>query len=514
MFNFFSDLSIKTKLIIGFGSVLLINIFLLLGNISIMNALSGQAARMVEINIPTQKAGELLETGIQTSQMALLELMLDGREVNQQHRRFAWRRDIKSSIESLDKLSVYWPNKDNQIRLQQIKKLLGRLEQYQDEIEQFYENPSLRHQVKHRWREKAVPTARRLVAVLKDMLVSQNYQLEYDAKRIAQLIKDRVHYELFLLVFSGLFAVIMAILIISSISNSISELISTARRLAQKGSRPEVHNHKGNELSRVGHAMELMALALYDASNAEKIALQKVADTADAANREKSHFLTNMSHELRTPMHGILSYAQLGVERVDRLSTEKLRYYFKNINDSGQRLLILLNDLLELSKLEAGKMELHTESHNIEQMIACCYNEMAAKMDERNLNIIIDKPKFPVLVNCDKSRITQVLINLLSNAIKFSPAGGDIIFRYMIREQEQLELRVIDQGCGIDPSRREKIFDKFVQDERIDAGTGMGSTGLGLAICKEIIMLHQGKIWAEHSNQEDIGGIVCFTLPL
>jgi signal transduction histidine kinase len=236
--------------------------------------------------------------------------------------------------------------------------------------------------------------------------------------------------------------------------------------------------------------------------------------SAEQANQAKSDFLANMSHELRTPMHGILGYAQMGIRQFEKITPEKHRRFLKNIEISGQRLLLLLDDLLDLSKLESGKMELNIKQHNFEKIITACCSEFAAKLDELQLKIVMDKPDAPILIHCDRLRIHQVIINLLSNAIKFSPQGSEILFRYSLVDNTQMELRLIDQGTGVESERLEKIFEKFVQDESMETGTGMGSTGLGLAICKQIIELHQGKIWAEHSKDENIGGIFCFSLPL
>ena len=238
------------------------------------------------------------------------------------------------------------------------------------------------------------------------------------------------------------------------------------------------------------------------------------SQSAELANQAKSDFLANMSHELRTPMHGILGYAQMGIRRLNEIPPEKLLRYFKNIEICGQRLLLLLNDLLDLSKLESGKMELTIEQQNIEEIINACYSELEAKLDELHIKLVIDKPDEPILLYCDGLRIHQVIINLLSNAIKFSPPGSEVHCCYSLVGSTQMELRLVDQGAGIEPDRLEKVFEKFIQDEGKEVGTGMGSTGLGLAISKRIIELHQGKIWAEHSKDENTGGIFCFTLPL
>ncbi|MFK5985664.1 MAG: ATP-binding protein [Pseudomonadota bacterium] len=241
--------------------------------------------------------------------------------------------------------------------------------------------------------------------------------------------------------------------------------------------------------------------------------LEKSRKAAEHANRVKSDFLANMSHELRTPLHGIISYARLGFKRKETLPAKKITRYFENIDISGQRLLLLLNNLLDLSQLESGKMKLRMAVHDIEDIITACFVEMSAKLSEFDLTLTWDKPESPILIFCDRLRIHQVLINLLSNAIKYSPQKTNIHFNYWQDSNNNMEMHVIDQGCGIAKDSIKIIFDKFVQDQNIEMGTGMGRTGLGLAICKEIIKTHRGKIWAL-DNSNNRGGRFCFIIPV
>ncbi len=227
-------------------------------------------------------------------------------------------------------------------------------------------------------------------------------------------------------------------------------------------------------------------------------------NVAESANRAKSEFLANMSHELRTPMHAILSFSQLGLERLatGRIDAERTQLYLDRIHHSGSRLLALLNDLLDLSKLEAGKMSYEFGRHRLEDIVTLVIGELSALAREREVTLDVEAESDPVYAWCDQTRICQVVRNLLSNALKFSPAGRRV---RVVLEQvpasgedpTRARLRVIDQGVGIPEGELESVFDKFVQSSKTKSGAG--GTGLGLAICREITNQHRGRLWAEHN---------------
>lgn len=245
-------------------------------------------------------------------------------------------------------------------------------------------------------------------------------------------------------------------------------------------------------------------------------------EAAESANIAKSEFLANMSHELRTPMHAILSFSKLGLDKIrsGRGTSEKLEQYFLRIDQGADRLLKLLNDLLDLSKLEAGQMNYEFERQDLRNAVGTVTGELSAMAREKGVTITVSYDTPDTLAWFDTSRVEQVLRNVLSNALKFTPAGKAITVKVRDsllpagRRKEDLEVtpgvevEVIDQGLGIPDGELEKIFDKFVQSSKTKSGAG--GTGLGLAITREIVQHLGGYIYAAHNPQG--GAIITFTL--
>jgi signal transduction histidine kinase len=224
----------------------------------------------------------------------------------------------------------------------------------------------------------------------------------------------------------------------------------------------------------------------------QKIKFEKYV--AEDANRAKSQFLANISHELRTPMHGILSFARFGQQKFETSPKEKLKSYFDEIYDSGSRLMNLLNDLLDLSKLEAGKTNYTMSECDLVEIARTVQSEMGAFASEQNLTIEIICKQETVKAILDAEKMMQVFRNVLSNAIKFSRKGSEI--RMVLEDSPNMVCcEIINQGIGIPADEIESIFDKFIQSTKTK--TGAGGTGLGLAICREIVRQHGGRIWAE-----------------
>ncbi|MBU2649093.1 PAS domain S-box protein [bacterium] len=244
--------------------------------------------------------------------------------------------------------------------------------------------------------------------------------------------------------------------------------------------------------------------------------LKLAQEKSEAANITKSEFLANISHELRNPLHQILSYSKMGVEKIHWVDQNKLQHYFTQIRTSGSRLLILLNDLLDLSKLESGQMDYDIQLNDVYQAVNEVLIELGPSLDEKRIRLLMAEPVIPTSVQCDIFKIGQVIRNLLSNAVRYSPADRAITIDYQktlmqMRDNpvSAMQVSVRDQGVGIPDSELEVIFDRFTQSSKTK--TGAGGTGLGLAICRKIVTAHQGRIWAE--NNPDGGATFFLVLP-
>ena len=239
--------------------------------------------------------------------------------------------------------------------------------------------------------------------------------------------------------------------------------------------------------------------------------LQKAKDDAEAANQSKSEFLANMSHELRTPMHSILSFARFGLDKLNMGETpiDKLKKYLSRIETSGERLLLLLNNLLDLSKLDAGHFPFNPGKHDLMAIIRTGIDDVAGLALEKNIQITINSPLECLSLVCDKEQLNQVVRNLLGNALKFSSQGSPVEVDIEL-DENKVCVMFSDHGVGIPEDELERIFSKFVQSSKTNSGAG--GTGLGLAICKEFILLHKGQISAK--NNEQGGATIMFELPV
>jgi two-component system, NarL family, sensor histidine kinase BarA len=214
------------------------------------------------------------------------------------------------------------------------------------------------------------------------------------------------------------------------------------------------------------------------------------------ANKIKGEFLANISHEFRTPLNAILGFAEILREKPARLGSDKIQRYADNIITGGKNLLNMLNDLLDLAKAEAGKMQLHIEKTTVKELCDALVRTFSALTKKKKIKVktILDD-NLPVL-DTDVGKVRQILYNFLSNAVKFTPKGGRIEIRATTPDEKTARIAITDTGCGIAEADKEKIFEKFRQVDGSITRQSPGS-GLGLAISKELATILAGSVGFE-----------------
>lgn len=247
-----------------------------------------------------------------------------------------------------------------------------------------------------------------------------------------------------------------------------------------------------------------------DISNRKKteIELLDAKEKAEQADQLKSAFLANMSHEIRTPMNGILGFAELLKE--PNLTGEKQQEYIKIIEESGERMLNIINDIISISKIEAGLMEVHHQYSNVNEQVDYIYNFFLPEVVKKGLNLSHHNslPLDEANITTDREKLFAILTNLVKNAIKHTEKGS-IDFGYTIKDKEII-FHVKDSGIGIPDDRKEAIFKRFIQAD-ITNKMALQGAGLGLSISKAYVEMLGGKLWLE--SQEGLGSTFYFTLP-
>lgn len=248
------------------------------------------------------------------------------------------------------------------------------------------------------------------------------------------------------------------------------------------------------------------ALSSLNTSNQELIEARERAIHAD---QMKSEFLANISHELKTPMQGIMGFSKLGVNKAGKTGEKKLAEYFQTIYSSGNRLLNLINNLIDLSKLESGGETYEFRKVKLSFLTQLVISEMEEGAKKKNQTIVFPLPDFDDSATVDYQKLITVIRNYLKNAIHFSPEGNSIEIAIK-KEDKSLHYTVKDYGIGIPGGELDTIFDRFAESSRTK--TNAGGTGLGLAICRKIIQNHGGQVWAESSHE--LGSTFHFTVPV
>jgi signal transduction histidine kinase len=248
-----------------------------------------------------------------------------------------------------------------------------------------------------------------------------------------------------------------------------------------------------------------------------RLRLMEAKEEAETANRAKSEFLANMSHELRTPLNAIIGFSEILADQAFGELNAKQTKYVSNVLTSGRHLLQLINDILDLSKVEAGRMELQLAQVHIAQSVGDVVNIVKALAGKKSVTLAAEIQPDLSPIAADPAKLKQILYNLLSNAIKFTPEGGRVTIRAGAERDRptgdwMLRMAVTDTGIGLKPENLERIFGAFEQVDSSYARQQQG-TGLGLTLTKRLVELHGGKIWVE-SEGEGRGSTFIVVLPM
>lgn len=232
---------------------------------------------------------------------------------------------------------------------------------------------------------------------------------------------------------------------------------------------------------------------------------------AQAADRAKLEFLANVSHELRTPLNAIIGFSDMMMHGLlGSRQVEKQLEYTKDINESGRHLLGLINDILDVAKIEAGKLELDENGFPLNDMITSCVTIVKERSQEKRQILLVDVPEASPTLFADERKLKQVLINLLSNAVKFTPEGGSIVLSWAYEPGASLDIKVFDTGIGIPVEHIATAMEPFQQIENYLSKTYEG-TGLGLPLSKALMELHDGTLVID--SAVNVGTVATMLLP-
>jgi len=305
--------------------------------------------------------------------------------------------------------------------------------------------------------------------------------------------------------------VILLLLLNFELAVPLKKILGATERLEEGDFSVQINSKDPGELGVVSRSFDHMVLKLQEVYDdlAQTVKERTLAlEEVKKANQAKAIFFANISHELKTPLHGILSFSRMGSNLDPENDSQKIEEYFYNIDSSGKRLMRMIDEILDLARMESGYMEFTFATVDLFFIARQVYDELDAALKEKEVSFVCDKPEFSVTAEVDREMIRRVIRNLVGNSLKFTGKKTEIRVEFA-QKGEFIKTTVFDQGPGIPEEDLETIFDKFVQSTQ---ESKKGGTGIGLATCREIVMAHGGSINAE--NRPEGGAAFTFILPI
>jgi signal transduction histidine kinase len=310
-------------------------------------------------------------------------------------------------------------------------------------------------------------------------------------------------------------ALLLSVWFARRMANPIRTLNIAASQIGSGSLDQRIEIRTGDELEGLAETFNRMAVRLRESySSLEQQVAERTHELGDAitqleaASRHKSDFLANMSHELRTPLNAIIGFSEVLLERMFGEINAKQKEYLQDIVSSGRHLLSLINDILDISKVEAGRMELQPGPIDLQLVLQSAVSLVRERATRQGIGLVLNVDAAVGTIEADERRVKQILFNLLSNALKFTPAGGRVtLSAAQIADAVQISVR--DTGIGIKSDDQVRIFEEFQQ---AGPGKAVEGTGLGLALAKRFVEMHGGRIWVE--SVLGAGSEFTFTLPL